>query len=197
MDAARARSRAAGGGSLRRLLTVDDGPWRRVEAQARMALPCLVALPLALVSALPLGPPHLGPAMPFLPAAAVFHWTVYRPDLMPRGAVFAIGLLHDGLTGAPLGMAAAALLALQAAAAACRPFFAGATVAAAWLGFGALAAAAAALSWCLASLYHLAPVPAAPAAAQACLTAACYPLLARGFIALQRGLPAPSPARTR
>lgn len=195
MDAARARSRAAGGGGLRRLLTVDDGPWRRVEAQARMALPCLVALPLALLSALPLGPPHLGPAMPFLPAAAVFHWTVYRPDLMPRGAVFAIGLLHDGLTGAPLGMAAAALLALQAAAAACRPFFAGATVAAAWLGFGALAAAAAALSWCLASLYHLAPVPAAPAAAQACLTAACYPLLAPAFIALQRGLPAP--ARTR
>lgn len=175
--------------------SLNDSFWQRIEARLRTAAPLALALLMTLLSALPLGPADLGPVMPFLPGLAVFYWTVYRPDLMPRVAVFALGLLHDGLTGAPLGMTALVLLLLQIVAGRYRRFFVGRTLPVSWLGFGLLASGAAAVSWCVASAYHFIPLPAAAAAAQLGLTVAVYPLFAWGFAALHRGLPSPASAR--
>ena len=41
---------------------------------------------------------------------AVYHWTIYRPDLLPPIGLFAIGLAQDLLTGAPIGVGALMLL---------------------------------------------------------------------------------------
>ena len=167
---------------------MDEALWHRMEVRFWTALPTVVAAVLAVLSAAPPGGAGLPGAMPFLPAVAVFHWSVYRPDLLPRGAVFGVGLLHDALSGAPFGVSAVALLALQFVAVGQRRLFAGRGPLAVWLGFAALAAAAAAVSWLAASLWHAAPVPAAPVAVQACMTAAFYPLAAWPFAALQREL---------
>ena len=179
------------------MIPFDGAFWPRLGARLWKATPVALALPLALVSAMPPGPAGLGPVMPFLAAPAVFHWALYRPDLMPRGAVFALGLVHDALTGAPFGLGALVLLLLHAAAVAWRRFLAGRTVAVVWGGFGLCAVFAAGFSWLAASLYHLAPVPPAPVAAHWALTAACYPFLAWPFAALQRELPPAAPARAR
>lgn len=175
---------------------MDDIRWQRLEAGLRKAAPVAIALPLTVLSAMPPALAAPGPVMPFLPALAVFHWGVWRPDLMPPSAVFAIGLIHDGLTGAPLGLSALALLALRAAAGR-RRFFAGRALPAVWLGFALVAAAVAAFSWLAVSLYHLQPAPPAPAAARWGLTVACYPFAAWAFAALQRELPAPPVAPPR
>ena len=172
-----------------------DAAWQRVESGLRMAVPVALAAAFALLSTAPLGPPHLGPAMPFLPALAVFHWTVYRPDLMPRAAVFAVGLLHDSLTGAPLGLSAFALLAPQVAAGRARRFFAERAMPAVWCGFALFAAFASALSWIGGSLYRFAPLPADAALAQLALTIACYPFAAALFSWVQRGILYPAAAR--
>ena len=157
-----------------------------------MTAPLAVTLFMTLLSALPLGPTDLGPVMPFLPALAVFYWTVYRPDLMPRVAGFGIGLIHDSLTGAPLGMTSLVLLLLQIVAGRYRQFFAGRTLSVSWIGFGLLAAGASGVSWCVASVWHFVPLPAGAAVAQLGLTVAVYPLFAWGFAALHRSLPGPA-----
>lgn len=172
-----------------------DTAWQRIDTRLRMAVPVAFAVAFALLSTAPLGVPHLGPAMPFLPALAVFHWTVYRPDLMPRAAVFAVGLLHDGLTGAPLGLSALALLLMQAAAARARPLFAERAMPALWCGFALCAALASALSWIGGSIYLMAPLPIEAALAQLGLTVACYPFAAALFAAFQRDILYPAVAR--
>ncbi len=176
---------------------MDEAIWRRFETALRMAVPVALTAALTLVCSMPVGPANLGPVMPFLPAIAVFHWTVWRPNLMPRGAVFAIGLLHDGLTGAPLGMSAIALLGLQWVVGRRRRFFAGRTMPVAWSGFALLAMLATGFCWLAASLYYLEPMPVAAVGPQLCLTVACYPFLAWPFAALQRELLNPMVAPPR
>ncbi len=171
--------------------------WHRAESGLRAALPVTLALLLTLVCALPLGPPGLGQIMPTLPMICIFYWTVYRGDLMPLLATFVIGIVHDSLSGAPLGGGAILLLALQGLAASQRRFFHGKTIAVVWAGFAALVAIAQAFGWLVASLYHLQALPLAPAIFQALLTIALYPVIALPFGVILRELLQPLPAAPR
>ena len=52
--------------------------------------------------------------MPMLIAvASVYYWSIYRPEYMPIGAVFLLGLVHDFFSGGPFAATALALLALH------------------------------------------------------------------------------------
>lgn len=74
-------------------------------------LPFLMTLLFALISVVPLNLPGFAVVTPAFALMAVFHWTVYRPDLMPLGAIFLIGLLLDLLNGTPyVGLSALMLL---------------------------------------------------------------------------------------
>lgn len=168
-------------------------PWRNAEATLCVGGLFALVVILAVISAVPPGAVSLGPAMPFLPAAAVFQWSLYRPDLMPRGAAFLIGVMHDALTGAPLGVSAVALLVLQDAVRRYGRYVAGRAVPAVWLAFAAFAALSVGVSWLVASVWHLRPMPVPAAAAQLALTVASYPFVAWLFWTLLRRL-APEPA---
>ena len=64
-------------------------------------VPFLTTLLFAFFSVVPFNLPGFAVVMPAFTLMAVFHWTVYRPDLLPLSAVFVSGLLLDLLNGTP------------------------------------------------------------------------------------------------
>lgn len=164
-----------------------DG-WQRIEWWLRAVVPFGLTLLLTLISTLPLGIQGLGPVMPVLPAIAIYYWAIYRPDLMPLIATFFVGLMHDGLTGAPIGLSSLVLLLLHGAAGSQRRFFDRKGLAVTWVGFGVFAIAAALLSWSAASLFYWRFLDLSPVAVQWLLTVAVYPVIAWPFGILQREL---------
>ena len=171
--------------------------WHRVEIGLRTAVPVVLALILTLVSTLRLGIPGLGPVMPLLPAIAVFYWAIYRPDLMPLTATFAIGLVHDSLTGAPLGMTSLVLLVLQGLSSSQRKFFHAKGPFISWFGFSLLMASAAVCAWFVATAYHFQFLDPVPVIIQFAITVAAYPLLAWPFGFIQRELLSSLAVKTR
>src|SRR5215471_6282538 len=118
-------------------------------------VPFLMTLLFAVISVVPLNLPGFAVVTPAFTLMAVFHWTVYRPDLMPLSAVFAIGLLVDLLNGTPyVGLSALTLLLVRTAVLAQRRFFVNRTFPVLWLGFLAVTACNFAFLWAVVSLLH-------------------------------------------
>ncbi|MEX0758903.1 MAG: rod shape-determining protein MreD [Tistlia sp.] len=150
---------------------------QRLDLFARALTPFVLTLLLLLLSLTPLRSPYLAPVMPSIALIAVYYWTVFRPDLMPSGAVFLIGLLHDLGGVAPLGIGVLALLAVHGAVGAQRRFFATAGFGLLWLAFAVLAAAAQLFIWLLSCAMIGRLVDIAPALLQYAVTLAIYPCL--------------------
>ncbi len=140
-------------------------------------VPFLMTLLFAVMSVVPLNLPGFAVVTPAFALMAVFHWTVYRPDLMPLSAVFAIGLLLDLLDGTPyVGLSALVLLIVRTAVLSQRRFFVNRTFPVLWLGFLAVTAGSFAFLWVSVSLLHAGFLGLRPFVFQAVLTVACYPV---------------------
>ncbi|MBR0659935.1 rod shape-determining protein MreD [Neoroseomonas oryzicola] len=151
------------------------GLLRRIDAFARLAFPGVSTAVLMVLAAAPvsLPSPVLAAALP-----CVAFWTVFRPAAMSPPVTFALGLLMDLLTMAPLGAGVLVLLAVHAAALRLRRFLARQSFLAVWLAFCVAAVGAAALYWALQALLALRLPPIAPAMHGAMLAAGLYPLIA-------------------
>lgn len=150
-------------------------------------VPFLTALLFAFLSVVPLNLPGFAVVMPAFAFMAVFHWTVYRPDLMPLSAVFVVGLLLDLLNGTPfVGMSALVLLLARTAVMSQRKWFANRTFVVVWLGFLVVAVGAYVVLWALVSALHGAPLDLRPFVFQAVLTVACYPVASYVLTRIQR-----------
>lgn len=79
----------------------------------RRSLPLLLCLALILFSVLPWPLPGATTLAPMPLIGAVYYWTIYRADLMPGPMVFLLAVVQDLLSGGPLGLTAALLLAGQ------------------------------------------------------------------------------------
>lgn len=155
-------------------------------------VPFLTTLLFAIISVVPLNLPGLAVVTPAFALMAVFHWTIYRPDLLPLSAVFALGLLLDLLNGTPyLGMSALVLLLVRTVVLSNRRWFVNRTFPILWLGFLAVAVGVFAFLWALVSLMHGAALGPRPFVFQALLTVSCFPfgtyLLAQAHRAFPRG----------
>ena len=153
----------------------QGGLLRRLDALFRAAFPTLVTMLLLVLAVVPMG----GPGM--LMAAAlpcVFFWTIFRPAAMPAPAVFGLGLLHDMLALAPLGVGILALLVAHGLALRLRDFLVRQSFLVVWMMFCAFAAGTALLCWLLTALLNLQIPPVVPGLHQAALCAGVYPLLA-------------------
>ena len=128
-----------------------------------------------------LSPPNVG-------LIAAYYWGIYRPDLFPATAAFAVGLWQDVLTGTPLGMNALVLLAIHWFILSQRRFFQGKSFAVVWWAFALVATATAALLWLIAMAYHARLLDATPAAFQGALTVALYPFLTWVFARTQHAV---------
>ena len=113
-------------------------------------VPFLTGVLFAFFSIVPLNLPGFAVVMPAFALMAVFHWTIYRPDLLPLSAVFVIGLLLDLLNGTPyVGLSSLVFLLARAAVMSQRKFFVNRTFTVVWLGFLVLAIGVFVLSWAI------------------------------------------------
>ncbi len=160
----------------------------RLDRLARNLTPLILSFGLVIFSATPLRIPDFGPVAPNVGLIAAYYWGIYRPDLFPAWAAFAVGLWQDVLVGTPLGMNALVLLAIHWFILSQRRFFQGKSFAVVWWAFALMAAAAAALLWLMVMAYHGRLLDATPAAFQGALTVALYPFLTWAFARAQHAV---------
>jgi rod shape-determining protein MreD len=124
----------------------------RIDIALRSVTPFFMSLVLILLGAMPIAMPLDWPLAPGFGLMAVFYWSVYRPDLLPALAVFALGLLQDLISGAPVGITAVIYLGTFALVLNQRKIFLGKPFALSWWGFSVVAIAAEATRWLLSSV---------------------------------------------
>ena len=66
--------------------------WQKLDQAARNITPFLLTLVLVFISVLPTRIPIYAEVAPVLALVAVYHWAIYRPNLMPLWCVFLLGL---------------------------------------------------------------------------------------------------------
>lgn len=151
-------------------------------------MPVLTTLISVFASVIPLHLPGFAIVTPAFALMAVYHWTIYRPDLLPFTAAFAVGLLLDLLNGAPLGISSLVLLLTRAAVLSQRQLFVGRSFPVVWAGFLGVASAAVAFEWAVFCLLYGFLLDIRPALFQGILTVSCYPAASYLFLRVQRNL---------
>lgn len=121
----------------------------RVNSGIARILPIATTVLAAVIAILPVRVPGYTALTPAFTLMAVYHWTIYRPDLLPPLGLFAVGLAQDLLAGAPVGVSALMLLLARAAVLRYRRYFINRTFPFVWTGFMLLGAAAMFSLWAL------------------------------------------------
>ena len=151
--------------------------WVQLDSWARNMTPFGLTLIMVIVSMVPMHVPEYARVVPLLSLMAIYHWAVFRPELLPAFAVFVIGLLQDILSGTPIGVHALVFLIVYGLVLSQRRFLAGKSFAVVWLGFSLVASGAAVLSWILVSAYNVVLVDPRPVFFQYLMTLGTFPLL--------------------
>ncbi|MEX2650273.1 MAG: rod shape-determining protein MreD [Alphaproteobacteria bacterium] len=151
---------------------------RGPAGQIAAVVPAAITLLCVLVGRTPLGVPHLGTVAPLLPLAAVFFWTVRRPELLTAPTVMLIGLIDDAIGGTPFGLGALVLLLMRWLVVSQRRVFLGKPFALMWWGFVVVAPVAVAGAWLLGGLARGALAPPGPIMVQLVLTLVLFPAAA-------------------
>lgn len=140
-------------------------------------LPFVTTLLFVVISVVPLHIPGFAVVTPSFALMAVYHWSIFRPDLLPPIAVFVAGLLLDLLNGTPyVGTSALSLLIVRSMLVSQRRLFADCAFPVLWAGFLLVAAAVVAFEWVLVSLLHAAVLGPRPFIFEAVLTVASFPV---------------------
>jgi len=156
---------------------LKESPWLRIDVLVRHLVPSGVTILLLLLTAVPTRLPGYADIAPMLPLMGVYYWAIYRPDLLPAWAAFAIGLMWDILAGTHIGVGALVLLLVQGVTASQRRFFLAKSFMFAWWAFALLTAGAVGLSWLLMAVLNGRPTDPAPALFGYALTLGLFPLL--------------------
>jgi len=164
------------------------GFWNRLDILTRQSTPFLLTLALVIINQLPLHIPGFSQVMPLLPLMAIYHWAMFRPELMPAHAVFIVGLMQDVLSGTPVGINALVYLAVYGTVLSQERFFSGKSFVVVWLGFGLIAAAATVAVWALVSAWYAAIVAPQAVIFQYLLTIGFFPVVVWVFLRWQRGV---------
>ena len=148
----------------------------RVNNGAARLLPVATTLLAAVISVLPLQIPGYAALTPVFTLMAAYHWTIYRPDLLPPLALFAVGLTADLLAGSPVGVNALLLLLTRVAVLSHRRYFVNRNFPFVWTGFTLLTAAAMFGLWVLHCILSLSLLDLRASVIRAALTIAIFPL---------------------
>ena len=160
----------------------------RVNGSAARMLPLATTLLAAIIAILPVQVPGYATLTPAFTLMAVYHWTIYRPDLLPPLGLFAVGLCQDLLAGAPVGVGALVLLLARAAVLRNRRHFVNRTFPFVWAGFTLLAAGAMLALWALHCLLQLSIFDLRATMFRAVLTIAIFPVASFALGRTQRAL---------
>jgi rod shape-determining protein MreD len=160
----------------------------RVNSGLAWMLPITTTLFAAIIAILPLPVPGYAALTPAFTLMAVYHWTIYRPDLLPPIGVFAIGLTQDLLSGSPVGVGALVLLLARAAVLRTRRYFINRTFPFVWTGFALLGATAMLAVWVLQCLVQLTLFDLRSTMFRTVLTIAIFPVASFALGRSQRAL---------
>lgn len=164
----------------------------RVNSGVARMLPIATTLLAAVVSIMPLRIPGYAALTPAFTLMAAYHWSIYRPDLLPPAGLFAIGLSQDLLTGGPVGINALLLLLARAAVLRHRRHFVSRTFPFVWGGFTLLAAVALFGLWGLHCLMQFDLFDFRATVFRTVLTTAIFPAASFALGRTQRALMGPS-----
>lgn len=148
----------------------------RVNNGAARLLPVATTLLAAVISVLPVQIPGYAALTPVFTLMAAYHWTIYRPDLLPPLALFGIGLTEDLLAGSPVGVNALLLLLTRIAVLSYRRYFVNRNFPFVWTGFTLLTGLALFGLWALHCILDLSLLDLRNAIIRAALTIAIFPL---------------------
>lgn len=156
----------------------------RVNGGTARLFPFFTLLMAVLATILPLRIPGYAALTPAFTLMAVYHWTIYRPDLLPAVALFAIGLAEDILTGGPVGVTSLLLLLARAGVMNYRRYFVNRGFSFVWAGFTFLAGCGMLAMWGLHCLLAMSFLDFRSTLFRTVLTIASFPvasfLLGRG-----------------
>jgi rod shape-determining protein MreD len=147
----------------------------RVNNSAARLLPITTTIIAAIITILPVRLPGYAALTPAFTLMAVYHWTIYRPDLLPSLALFAAGITEDLLDGAPVGIGALALLVTRAVVLSYRRYFVDRSFLFVWTGFTLVAGMALLGLWVLHCLLALSLIDARYTVFRLVLTIALFP----------------------
>ncbi len=139
-------------------------------------------LPIAttmLAALLSIEPFHLDGYAALTPAftlMATYHWTIYRPNLLPAPWLFLIGIIQDLLSGGLPGETAVTLLLVRAIILPQRHYFVDRPIPFIWAGFTLLTGGAVLLSWALHSLLAAELLDLRGPVLRAVLTVSAFPI---------------------
>jgi rod shape-determining protein MreD len=148
----------------------------RVNNGAARMLPAATTLLAALISVLPIHIPGYAALTPVFTLMAAYHWTIYRPDLLPPLALFAVGLTEDLMAGSPVGINALLLLLTRTSVLGYRRYFINRAFPFVWSGFALLTAIALFGLWALHCILDLSLLDFRTTVIRAALTIAIFPL---------------------
>jgi rod shape-determining protein MreD len=160
----------------------------RVNGGLARLLPIATTVLAALIAIMPLRIPGYAALTPAFALMAVYHWAIYRPDLLPPAGLFVIGLAEDLLTGGPVGVNALLLLLARAAVVRQRRHFVNRNFAFVWSGFTLLTMAAMLGLWALNCLLLLSLSGVRATVFRAVLTIAIFPAASFALGRTQRAL---------
>jgi rod shape-determining protein MreD len=139
-------------------------------------------LPIAttmLAALLSIEPFHLDGYAALTPAftlMATYHWTIYRPNLLPAPWLFLIGIIQDLLSDGLPGETAVTLLLVRAIILPQRHYFVDRPIPFIWAGFTLLTGGAVLLSWALHSLLAAELLDLRGPVLRAVLTVSAFPI---------------------
>ncbi|HTV88096.1 MAG TPA: rod shape-determining protein MreD [Stellaceae bacterium] len=114
-------------------------PLPRANSGVVRLLPIATTVMAALFAIMPVRIPGYAALTPAFALMTVYHWSIYRPDLLPASGLFVIGFAVDLLTGGPVGVTALLLLLARAAVLRQRRHFVNRAFPFVWSGFTLLA----------------------------------------------------------
>jgi rod shape-determining protein MreD len=155
---------------------ITSTAFRRFNNPAARLLPIATTVVAMLFSIQPIHIPGYAALTPAFTLMATYHWTIYRPDLLPPLALFIIATVHDLLTGTLPGVTALLLLLAQAIVLSRRDHFIGRSFWVVWIGFALLAAATMLLLWALNSMLAAELLDFRSTAFRAVLTISVFPI---------------------
>ncbi len=173
---------------------MTDGLGQWLERTLRSLVPFLTGLVAVLIDIMPLPGSSSHVLAPFMTLGVVYFWSLYRPDLMPAVAAFALGIVFDLLAGLPLGMTAIVLLVTHRIVLTPHRTALAASFGVMWAGCVAIAVVIAVLRWTLASLWWAHAFALRPDLLQTLATAALFPVTAWLLLRCQPLLPPPAHA---
>jgi rod shape-determining protein MreD len=151
-------------------------------------LPTATVVLAAVIGLLPLPVPGYAALTPAFVLMAVYHWSVYRPDLLPSSLLLAVGVAQDLVTGATIPASALMLLLARAGVLRFRRHFVGRSFPFVWAGFAGLAAAVTLGVWALHCVLQLSLFDLRTAIVHSLLTIALFPAASLALGRSQRAL---------